>query len=587
MTIGAPPAETLSADVIVVGSGGAGLCAAAAASRSGAGVILVTKGKAGAANATAYAGGGFTVSPAPGGSGAGPEATLPEGGESLAEEPSLEMTPEEHFRLSLETGRFLCRPGLLRALCFEGPRAMRELERDYGVRLEWFSRGCSVHRYGRPPLLGGLGLTRPLLTYLRRAGVRVIEGTVVTAIIRDGDAPARGQVRGVVAVVPDSGQTIHLAAGAVVVATGGGGAIYGRTDNPPRMTGDGYALLAQAGASLEDMEFVQFYPLGVAEPGLPARLLDTSLLDLARLTDENGDEPLAGRLEEWGFSSGAEINLYARDRAAVALGRHLAGGHKLLLHTEELDPAGLPDDYLTRLREMFPRSLDPFSRPVAVAPTQHYFCGGAMISVSGEVLGDGGVIPGLYACGEVTGGVDGANRVGGNALTNIVTFGLAVGKAAAAHAAKTRGRREGLDGTGLPPSAVEGIGPGTASSLSGRRIGSERPALLRRELHALCDRHLGPVRTEAGLRAALSGLDELGRRAAEVATPSRADFLLALEMDFALASAGFVARAALARTESRGCHFRLDHPAEDPAWARHVVLGPEGPSTSRTGPPRG
>jgi succinate dehydrogenase/fumarate reductase flavoprotein subunit len=195
---------------------------------------------------------------------------------------------------------------------------MRELKRDYGVRLEWFSRGCSVHRYGRPPLLGGLGLTRPLLTYLRRAGVRVIEGTVVTAIIRDGDAPARGQVRGVVAVVPDSGQTIHLAAGAVVVATGGGGAIYGRTDNPPRMTGDGYALLAQAGASLEDMEFVQFYPLGVAEPGLPARLLDTSLLDLARLTDENGDEPLAGRLEEWGFSSGAEINLYARARAARA-----------------------------------------------------------------------------------------------------------------------------------------------------------------------------------------------------------------------------------------------------------------------------
>ncbi|HCW51117.1 MAG TPA: hypothetical protein DGR79_03485, partial [Clostridiales bacterium] len=179
-----PDIRSVTADVVVVGSGGAGLSAACAAARAGADVVVVTKGRAGLANATAYAGGGFTVSP-PAGS---PAAS---GVEAL--------TPQKHFRLSLETGRLLGDPRLLEEMCRRGPEALRELEREYGVRFDWSSGGCSVHRFGRPPLLAGFGLTGPLVSYLRRAGVRFFEGTVVTRIMVEN-----GEVEGVLAVSPGS-----------------------------------------------------------------------------------------------------------------------------------------------------------------------------------------------------------------------------------------------------------------------------------------------------------------------------------------------------------------------------------------------
>jgi len=564
------PAE-FAADVVVIGSGGAGLCAAAAASRAGARTILVTKGRAGLANATAYAGGGFTVSPPPG-----------------TEGPAL--SPDTHLAMSLETGRHIADRELLGHLCQRGPAALQELERDFGVRFEWFSSGCSVARYGRPPLLGGVGLTEPLVLHLRQAGVRIMEDTVVTGIVQGPN----GSVSGVVAL--DLGGSrgapslVTIAAPAVVVATGGGGAIYGRTDNPPRMTGDGYAMLADAGAALRDMEFVQFYPLGIDEPGLPSSLLDTGLIDFVRLVDETGVDPLAGKMAEWGVTSGRAINLVARDRAAVALARHIAAGHQLLLRTDELGEriAGAASDLADRVRYFFPRTFDPFARPVQVAPTQHYFCGGAVISLAAEALDAGRrPIPGLYACGETTGGVDGANRVGGNALVNIVVFGLSAGEAAARFASARPGRGERLApggrlACGGDPNhpawrlAVENLRDRLERWTGGRRGEPVRPASLRRDLHRLCDSHLGPVRSEPGLLQALAGLTALFGQLPRLTCEVPSDLLLALEMGFAIRTAAFVAKAALLRTESRGSHFREDFPVESDAWVRSVVLGGAG-----------
>lgn len=557
------PVRVLEADVVVVGSGGAGLCAAAAATRAGARVVVVTKGRAGLANATAWAGGGFTVSPPTPGPGT--------------------LTPEEHFRLSLETGRHLADPELLGELCWQGPRALEELERDYSVRLDWGPGGCSVGRYGRPPLLAGVGLTRPLLDFLRRAGVPFVEETVVAEVVLDG-----GRAAGVLGVDLDGRCLVAVEAPAVVVATGGGGAIYGRTDNPPRLTGDGYALLEAAGARLVHMEFVQFYPLGVAEPGVPARLLDAGLLDYVRLTDETGTEPLSGRLAEWGLKSGGEVNLFARDRAAVALSRHIADGHELYLHTEELDRPGVDPEVVRWLTAGLPRSLDPLRRPLRVAPTQHYFCGGAAIDRCGRVRRpDGEVIPGLLACGETTGGVDGANRVGGNALTNIVVFGLAAGKTAAeearaggravtgsgraAWAGATARLRERLEGWGValdPDGSLRlgGLRPGGARGRTER--GSVGPVELRKRLAEVADRFLGPVRRADTLERALSELGELERATAETSCRTPSELLQALEVLAGVRTATRVAEAALARRESRGPHFREDYPLEDPALER-------------------
>jgi len=603
---GVPPAELLgshaaTADVVVVGSGGAGLSAAAAAAREGLRTILVTKARAGRANATAWAGGGFTVSPPAG----RPDVlgAAVEDGEPVADSGRPALTPDEHFRFSLDTGRGLNDRELLRALCDRGPSAITELERDFGVRVDWHRRGCSVTRFGRLPLLGGLGLTEPLLAHLRRTGTPVIEDAIVTDIVFEN-----GQVAGVLAVVPGGPgggpgashplyELLCVAAPSVVIATGGGGAIYRRTDNPPRMTGDGYFLLSGAGAALIDMEFVQFYPLGLAEPGLPAYLLDTSLLDVARLTDEDGRDPLAGKLAQWGVSSGAEINLLARDKAAVALARHVAAGHRLYLHTNEIDKERLPRGIREYLSEYSLPSFNLFERAVEVAPTQHYFCGGAAITVNGETLaGDGSVIPGLFACGEVTGGVDGANRVGGNALTNIVVFGLAAGAAAARYA--KGGTRRPSTGEAAGPGAarsdtgrksawreardrlVQWLGPPRATAGQGRSSHGEqgpsergpRPADLRLELGRLCDSYIGPVRSAARLREALEKLADLGRAVEALRPATRSDILHALELRAGVATATFVARAALERTESRGAHFREDYPSEDPAWLHSVVL---------------
>jgi succinate dehydrogenase/fumarate reductase flavoprotein subunit len=562
-------------DVVVIGSGGAGLCAAAAARAAGARVTLLTKGKAGVANCTAWAGGGLTVSP--------PADVEWEEGHEVGETETL-LTPEEHFRLSLDTGRGLNDPELLREMCDSGPSALRELERDYGVLFDWNARGCSVRGFGREPLLGGVGLTTPLLAHLRQAGVEVVEGVVAREILFGSS----GEVCGVAAVdvdgsacgpeTPEDGRSLAwrlVRAGAVIVATGGGGAIYGRTDNPPRLTGDGYRLLAAAGAILEDMEFVQFYPIGVAEPGLPARLLHAGFIGLIPLLDENGCDPLAGKWSEWGIGSGEEANLYARDLVAVALARHIDAGHEIYLHTEKLPGAKVPPGYLELARGAFPRSFDPFIRPVRVAPTQHYFCGGAVITRRGEVLGTRGgpegrdrrPVTGLFACGEVTAGVDGANRVGGNALTNIVVFGLAAGRAAAREAL-SRGTGVSAGGDALPST----FGSQATRSLVFSPNGPS-PASLRVELQGLCDEGLGPVRSAKKLEDVLAGLSDLGRRLAGVGVRSRSDLLLALEFDSAVATAVYVAKAALARTESRGAHFRQDYPVEDPAWSgRHVSL---------------
>ncbi len=317
------------------------------------------------------------------------------------------------------------------------------------------------------------------------------------------------------------------------------------------------------------MEFVQSYPVGVAEPGLASRMLPANFLFEVRLEDVTGADPMTGQFEAWGIKIGEEANLYARDRVAVVLARHVAAGHDFYLHTEEYADPRFSDRKRTFVRAFVPPAFDPLKGRVRVALTQHYFCGGVAISKRGEVLDRGGLpIPGLFACGEVTAGVDGTNRVGGNALVNITVFGLAAGEAAAGFAATA-----GAAGVGWAEG--ERVQPGAARVSAT----SPSPQALRRRLHDLTDRYLGLVRSETSLKEVLGLLAELetaaadGRRAALAgvfAAPS--DTLVALEAAPAVATATYVARAALVRTESRGAHFREDLPAEDQAWSdRHTA----------------
>ncbi len=562
-------AMTVKVDVAVVGAGGAGLVAAAVAQEAGAKVALLSKSVLGLNNCTTYAGGGFTF---------GVEPVLGAG---------QGLSIEDHEAVTRRAGRGLNDGDLLRTLCSEAALTVKSLER-FGVRAQWRKSGCSVTPFSRSRLQGGTGMTLPLADHLRRTDAVIIEDFFATApLFAGGDGTGGGEVAGVRGVRLQSGQPVEVQAAALIVATGGGGRIYSRTDNPIHTTGDGYRLLFAAGVPMQDMEFVQFYPISLAEPGSVPYLIDLGCIDVAPLRNSEGRDFLREEvLDPMELEDGRQANLHARDRCTVAIARQWHAGNEVFLHLERAEAGQRRDDLLKWLKPFLPKGYTVADGPVRIRPTQHYFCGGAVIDEHGWTG-----VPGLYACGESTGGVDGANRVGGNALSNITVFGTRAGRAAAAYAAKVRsgtpnapeaGGAAGAAGdTGTENSPAEwpelaqiqrwrdnAAGAGTGSG------GKVQPAELKAALNKVCDRYLGPVRNAANLRQAYGEITALVASLPDLAVASWQDLMAALEAENLVFVARMVARAALEREESRGAHFREEFPEERADWARHVILRP-------------
>lgn len=510
-------------DVVVIGSGGAGLTAAIAASKAGARVALLTKTTVGLGTCTAYAGGGFTLAVG-------------------------KVTPEEHANQTKEVGRQISRDDLVAVLSRDGAEALHELQ-TWGISIRIGDNGhASVAASAPRPIMGGAGFTRELGEVAKRSGVHVVENVVVTRLVV-GD----GRVRGVELIDWQTGLADALPAKSVIMATGGAGQIYARTDNPARITGDGYALALEAGLPLTDMEFVQFYPLGWAEPGFPQWMIGLPVIDYVRVTDESGEEFLLQSIKEWGLKNGREANLFARDKSARIVGERVFSGEKVLLHLDEVSEQEWSAYPLKELRSFYPKGKEPRAYgPIRVAPIQHYFTGGIPIDADGRTA-----IPGLYACGEVTGGVDGASRIGGNALTNIVTFGLRAGRSAVGEA------------TGC----TVDLQPRYSQEVLGRlQRGSADPQIIRARIQDIGWNDLGPVRNAASLGHALAGLEALQAELQSVRATSARERLLALELTGLWFSARAVAQAALAREESRGVHFRSDFPLETSCWQRSLQV---------------
>jgi len=517
------------ADVVVVGGGGAGLCAAIAAAEEGASVTLVSKTPVGLGTCTTYAGGGFT---------------LAAGG----------VTPQEHREMTLDIGRHLNDKDLVTVLSEEGAAAIGRLQ-SYGVPLAIRKGGASVTEAPRP-LMRGEPITANLRERAGKLGIEMLSGWMVTSV--EGSASAG--CSGVALVDVNTGSMATIACGSVVLACGGGGRIYSRTDNPVRTTGDGYRLGHRLGLPFRDMEFVQFYPMGFADEGFSTWMIGLHIIDSARLTDESGHEFLRDYYEEWGISSGREANLYCRDRAAIAIARRWAEGGEALLHVEDIpDEDWDTDPYLAALKRLFPRGRRPSDGPVRVAPIQHYMSGGLVIDTHGRTA-----VPGVFACGEVTGGVDGANRIGGNALTNVAVFGLRAGKAAAAYSlsrAVTHDQSEAV--THDQSQAVTHSRPGephhqpAGVGVSDSTPGDISPRELRARIQGIADKYLGPIRTKPGLEQAISDLEQVRPHLKN----RRNDLLVALENESLWLTAKLVATAALSRTESCGVHFVTSPPS--------------------------
>jgi succinate dehydrogenase/fumarate reductase flavoprotein subunit len=489
--------------IVVIGTGGAGLVSAIAARKAGAEVIVLSKTSRGSASCTAYSAGIFSL--ACGG-----------------------VTPQEHYEKTLSVGGRINDKELVKVLAEEAEVTLKTLL-DWGVQIK-LGHGTASARASAPnELMGGGGFQKELVTIAERVGVKFEDWTVVTSL-----CIKNGRVTGVNAQNWRTGKTQVIDAGGVILATGGGGQIYLYTDNPARITGDGYALALNAGLTLRDMEFVQFYPIGWAEPNFPHWMADVALVDYLRITDADDHEFLKEALFSWGYKNGREGNMYARDKCAILMAeKDRSGG--VYAHIEDLTEEQWADPQLRYCLTLDVRFFNNHRRPIKVAPLEHYFCGGINIDSYGHTA-----VKGLYACGEVTGGVDGANRIGGNALSNIVTFGLRAGTTAFSEC-------EMLVSAEPVSSKFNGLLPCSDSG--------EKPETLRRELQKKVWNAIGPVRYTDEMSDCLAYLSDFKKRKISIDTPM--DRLYALEMEGLVLTAEAVSNAALKRQENIGTHYRV------------------------------
>jgi succinate dehydrogenase/fumarate reductase flavoprotein subunit len=537
------PEPAPACDVVVVGSGAAGLRAAIAAAEAGARVSVVTKGSLLYSGASASA--NFSYCAGFGYFGA-------------------EDTPEAYAEDILASGHGLADPALALRLAEQAGREADTVER-WGVAWKRGPDGRHLlatfggHRFHRAIHVGLRTGKQVMIALGRRAralGVVVRDHSVVLEVLsRDGAA------RGVLLLDLRAGALVTLPAGAVVLATGGSIAMYALHTNPDEVTGDGIALAHEAGATLIDMEFVQSYPTVLIAPAAArglhyptGRLLGFG----ARLLNGQGEE-FFHRYEA------APIQSARRDALSRAIALEVAAGRGSPHGGAFVDARAVPEATLRDVHfegYFADLGLDARREMLEIAPTPHFTLGGVRIDADGRTD-----VPGLYAAGEVAGGLHGANRLTGVALPETLVFGAAAGRTAAQEAAAPRD----------PPVAdarwsdaiAEALRPATGTAHVG-----EAAARLRHAMQA----GAGVLKSAASLRAALDGIAEIEAmlpvlRSRQAGLRLNWELARILELRHMLQAARLHAEAALPRTESRGAHLRADHPAEDDArWLRHRLV---------------
>jgi succinate dehydrogenase / fumarate reductase, flavoprotein subunit len=533
-------------DVLIIGAGGAGMYAAIEAARDGASVLLADRSLIGRGGATVMA--QMTVAVALG-----------------------EETPDHwtyHLADTLAAGRGLCNEALARLLCEEGPDCIRAMD-AWGVgwaRHDGHITQAMAPGHDRPRcayvdfLNTGPAVSKTLRTVVNKtAGIRKAGDLLIIDLVR-----VDGEVAGAVALHLASGNAVTIAAKATIVATGGLTRLYRRNSASANMGGDGYALALRAGASLIDMEFVQFFPIGHLAPRLIG--MDPIMWDPFRY--KLGGRLLNGQRQEFTSRYGsAEDGAYVltRDLATYAIVKEVEAGRGsphggAYLSFEHCAPEELRAAFGPVIDRLAANAIDLTSTAVEVAPIAHYHMGGVVADARMETE-----IPGLLVAGEAVGGASGANRLSGNAVTEALVFGRRAGRSAAARArAMTAHPFRRQDAV----AAVDLIaGEGSASGLNS--------ADMIQRLQAVMADDVGPFRTAAKLQRAVAGIDDL--TAALGARPfgdggrfdmRRIDWFDLRNM---LLVARVVALAALRRTESRGAHQREDFPGMLREWRVNQV----------------
>jgi succinate dehydrogenase / fumarate reductase flavoprotein subunit len=564
--------ERHSYDVIVVGAGGAGLRAAIAAHDAGARTAIVCKSLLGKAH-TVMAEGGIAAAMG-----------------NLWPEDSWQI----HFRDTMRGGKMLNNWRMAQLHAQEAPARVWELE-EWGALFDRTKDGLisqrdfGGHRYARLAHVGdrtGLEMIRTLQQHAVALGIDVFMESTVTQLLRD-TAGAEARIAGAFAYWRETGKFILFEAPAVVLATGGIGKSYKVTSNSWEYTGDGHALALRAGASLINMEFVQFHPTGMVWPLSVQGLLVTESVrgdgGVLRNSEsrrfmfdyipeffkaETADsEEEADRWYEDKKNNRRPPELLPRDEVARAINAEIKAGRGSPHGGVFLDIASRrsPDYIKKRLPSMYHQfkelaEVDITVEPMEIGPTCHYVMGG--VEVDADTAAS--IVPGLYAAGEVAGGMHGSNRLGGNSLSDLLVFGKRAGDAAATYAA------------GLPTSPVvperdvqqaeqEASAPFTVK-------GGENPYTLHQELQQTMNDLVGLIRTSSEMSDALERIAALSERSEQLTVEGDQRFNpgwhLAIDLRNMLLISECIARAALERKESRGGHTRDDYPMTDPEWGK-------------------
>ena len=576
--------ETIECDVLVVGAGGAGLRAAIAASDYGSKVALVSKSLLGKAH-----------------------TVMAEGGVAAALGNADQRDNwKVHFRDTIRGSKNLANWEMAKIHAEKAPERVRELERwgavfDRTVEGKISQRNFGGHRYPRLAHVGdrtGLEIIRTLQDHaVHTENIEIFMECTVCDILKSNDRTV-----GALAYYRSSGKLVVFKAGSIILATGGIGKAYRVTSNSWEYTGDGHALAYLAGADLIDMEFVQFHPTGMVWPpsvkgtlvtegvrgeggilvnSVGERFMFNYIPEVfAAETAKSEEEANAWLRGEEGAMRPPE--LLTRDVVARAImtevkeGRGSPHGGALLDIASRQSP-----DYIKRkLPSMYHQfkelaTLDITKEPMEVGPTTHYMMGGVRVDAATAAS----TVSGLFAAGEAAAGMHGANRLGGNSLSDLLVFGKIAGQSAANYA---------QENSIISPHGSE-IDESIKKTLEPFNEGEENPYHIHQELQEIMEGHVGIVRTGEDIERGIEKLEKLKDRLPNLHSKGGREYNpgwhLCLDLHNMIIASLALAKAALERTESRGAHTRLDHPEYDEEMGKVNIIvrpSPDGMSVVKT-----
>lgn len=534
-------------DVLVIGSGGAGCRAAIEASKQGLDVIIISKGLSFKSGCTTLAEGGYNA--------------------AFGYVDEKDST-EAHFKDTLKGGAYLNDAELVKILVEEAPDGLNELE-SYGAMFDRQETGELNQRpFGgqtfRRTCFQGDRTGHEMMTALKEEVIKreittIEEVEITTLLTNDED----GSVLGACGISVKNSNFLIFQAKSTTLATGGAGWMYPVTSNAMQKTGDGFAMAYQVGADLLDMEQVQFHPTGMLYPESRRGVLITEAVraEGGRLFNSKGERFMKN------YDSREE--LATRDVVARAIYSEIIQGRGTKRGGVYLDVTHLPRELIedkleTMLQQFLDIGIDIREEPMEVAPTAHHFMGGARINEHGETT-----VKNLFAAGEVTGGVHGANRLGGNALADTQVFGRRAGESAAKNALKNQNKKHEdmlMDKAAFEQERIQSL----------IKDGKYYPFEIRKELQEVMWKNVAIIRNQEGLKTAITRIKELKDMLADMKVPAidvyNKDLQDALEAEKLLEVALLTAESALIREESRGAHFREDYSETQDEWKKSIVL---------------